>query len=135
MNELYAYCGFRCDLCPAFINNQTGPEDRQKTSEGWQKYLGFHMPAEKIVCAGCPNEGCPLDAGCKVRPCAIAKGFATCAECNQFDSCAELAAKVKAIGPAKERHGSTMPEEDYRLYIAPYESSLHLQLLRRAPKP
>ncbi len=134
MKELHAYCGYRCDLCPAFINNQTGPQDRQKISEGWQKYYGFHMPAEQIACAGCPYDGCHLDSGCKVRPCAVAKGFTTCAECPQSESCEMLAARVKAIAPIKERHGSGMPEEDYRLFIAPYESSIYLERLRQGRK-
>jgi hypothetical protein len=96
MNEIHGYCGYRCDMCPAFVRNQKGPEDRQKVSDGWQKYLGFRMEPEKIVCAGCPFEGCHLDSDCQVRPCAIAKGFATCAECAELDSCEKLRGKAEA---------------------------------------
>jgi len=131
MNEIHGYCGYRCDLCPAFVSNQKGIEDRQRISDGWQKYLGFRMEPEQIVCAGCCFEGCHLDGDCKVRLCAIAKSCMTCAECVEFDSCGQLRKKTEAITPFKERHGSSMPAEDYRLYIAPYESGIYLAQLRR----
>ncbi len=131
MTAIYGYCGYRCDLCPAFVRNQKGPEDRQKVSRGWDKYLGFHMEPESILCDGCPFDGCHLDGGCKVRPCAVEKGYATCVECADADSCEKLKGRMDAIAPYKNRHGNSMSEEDYRLFIAPYESDQHLAQLRQ----
>ncbi len=133
MNEIHGYCGYRCDLCPAFVRNQKGPEDRQRVSDGWQKYLGFRMEPETIVCAGCRFDGCHLDTDCQVRPCAMAKGYATCAECAEIDDCEKLKKRADAIGPYKERHAGSMSEEDFRLFIAPYEGRTYLVKLR--PKP
>ena len=130
MNAILGYCGFRCDLCPAFETNLKGPEDRQRVSNGWQKYLGFRIEPEKISCAGCRFDGCHLDANCKVRPCARAKSLETCAECAGFDACEFLKTKADAIAPFKERHGGSMPTEDYQLFIAPYEARIHLARLR-----
>lgn len=129
MDETYAYCGYKCEICPAFVKNQSGPEARQKISEGWQKYYGGHIEPEKIVCAGCPYEGPHIDTGCKVRPCAVSRGLATCADCVENNSCAILEKKLAAIEPIKQRHAGTMPDEDYRLFIAPYESRLFLAQL------
>ena len=87
-------------------------------------------PAE-IACAECCFEGHHLDDECKVRPCAEARGHATCAECPECDSCDLLKKKVCAILPRKQQHGDSMPAEDYLLFIAPYESNVYLEQLRQ----
>lgn len=135
MNEIYSRCGYRCDLCPAFERNQTGPQDRERVSAGWEKYYnGFHMDPGEIVCAGCPFEGHHIDGGCTVRPCANARGCVTCADCSEYGSCDMLNKKLGAIQPIKDRHGNAMPPEDYRLFIAPYEAKVHLEQLRKKPR-
>jgi len=132
MSEIYSRCGYRCDLCPAFERNQTGPQDRERVSAGWEKYYnGFHMDPAQIVCAGCPFEGRHIDGGCPVRPCANARGCVTCADCSEYGSCDMLNKRLGAIQPIKDRHGNAMPAEDYRLFIAPYEAKEHLEQLRK----
>ncbi len=130
MKKIHGYCGYRCDLCPAFVRNQKGPEDRKRVSDGWKKYLGFRMEPEALACAGCRFEGCHLDGNCQVRPCATARGFETCADCSEIDSCKKVKKKLDAIAPYKKRHEGSMSAEDYRLFIAPYESRNYLALLR-----
>ncbi|MEW6364939.1 MAG: DUF3795 domain-containing protein [Acidobacteriota bacterium] len=131
MSEIHGRCGYRCDLCPAFERNQRGPEDRERISAGWKKYYDFEMPTAEIVCAGCRFEGHHLDDECKVRPCAETRGYSTCAECQEGDSCDLLKKKACAISKHKEQHGASMPPEDYQLFIAPYESRIYLEKLRR----
>ena len=48
VNPLIARCGYRCDLCPAYWENIHGPEDQQRTSDGWFKYFGFRIPPDEI---------------------------------------------------------------------------------------
>jgi hypothetical protein len=80
-------CGYRCDLCPAYRQNIHGPEDQQRTSDGWFKYYGFRIPPEQIRCDGCLDgrpEARRIDTTCPIGPCAISRGLTTCAACPDW---------------------------------------------------
>ena len=66
---------------------------------------------------------------CKVRPCAIEKGVSTCAGCEEF-ACETIQKQMDAIKPIAEKHRDSMPVDDIRRYIAPYESEGRLRNLR-----
>lgn len=121
MKEILGYCGYRCDLCPAHKGNIRGPDDQKRTAEAWLKYYDLKIEPEEIYCDGCLEEGGQHPQNCNVRPCARKKGYVTCSECSDF-ICKKLAKKMKAIEPIKKKHSKTMPKEDYRRYIEPYES-------------
>jgi len=54
--KIVAYCGLVCSDCGAYKKNK---------------------------CKGCHSEK-PMNIGCKVKPCAIERGYSTCAECSDF---------------------------------------------------
>src|SRR5512133_2030011 len=95
MNKLIACCGINCETCDAYIATvRDDNELRKQTAEKWQK--AFNAPAiapETINCMGCRSEG-PLFAHCtqcEIRKCIHAKGFDTCADCDEMESCKILA--------------------------------------------
>ena len=123
MNPIIARCGYRCDLCPAYSENMHGPEDQQRTSDGWFQYYGFRIPPEQICCDGCRDErpeARRIDAACPIRPCAIARGVNTCAECPDC-GCERYASRTVTREWVEQRVGAPIPPEDYRLFVLPYE--------------
>jgi hypothetical protein len=130
MTVLLSYCGYRCDLCPSYTGNLGSDADRVRVSEDYLKYYGLEMAPEDIECGGCLGDRDVANAKCPVRPCAIARNVETCAECGDF-VCENLRQVMDGIKPIVEKHGESMPPEDYDRYIRPFESEERLEDLRR----
>jgi Golgi nucleoside diphosphatase len=73
-----AFCGYRCDLCPAYVKNVDKLSNRTVIKNGWKFFFGFDVPEERIMCVGCNDEGNHLDADCPVRPCALRADVQNC---------------------------------------------------------
>lgn len=131
MTVLLGYCGYRCDQCPAYKDNLRTHADRVRVSEDYHKYYGYEIEPENVACDGClhaceaPNPNCP------VRPCALDRGYQTCAQCGDF-GCAKLQQTMNAIKPIAAKHAQSMPAEDYDRYIRPYVTEERLEELRRS---
>ncbi|MFC1800373.1 DUF3795 domain-containing protein, partial [Candidatus Eisenbacteria bacterium] len=126
-----SYCGYRCDQCPGYHGNIESDEDRKRVQADWIKYYDHKEELEEVDCKGCkasPGDGNP---NCKVRPCAIEKGVATCAACGEF-ACETIQKQIDAIKPIAAKHRDSMPTDDYERYIAPYESEARLRNLRQS---
>jgi len=128
MQEILGACGFRCDLCPGYAGNLRSDTDRQRTSDGWFHHFGFRIPPEEIHCHGCGSGDC-LDRECPVRPCAEAKGLATCASCDAFP-CADLNTRMCFLDSRREEIARLEPGE-YEAFYRPYEAKDRLARLRR----
>jgi hypothetical protein len=89
--KLIACCGLNCEVCDAYIATVNNDDElRKKTAEAWQKM--FNVPAipyESINCTGCREKGAKIShcSECQVRNCVISKGFETCADCDELDTC------------------------------------------------
>ena len=61
MTELFSKCGATCSRCPAYRENVSRYEDRQRCSDGWHKYLGARLHPDRCYCDGCqtPDEEQP----------------------------------------------------------------------------
>lgn len=131
MGAIVTRCGYRCDLCLAYKPNvEAHPENRQRLSDGWHKYFGFRIPPEELCCEGCLAESPRLiDPRCPVRPCVMARGLETCAGCESY-VCEKLRTRIVLYTELQERLGEEIPEEEYRLFIRPYESRPRLEALR-----
>ena len=105
MQVVISRCGFRCDLCPAYRENNHTPQDRQKVAEGWWKYYRVEMDPADIFCDGCLAEDAArpklITPDCAIRPCAIGKGLPNCAHCAEYDSCAKLAGFIEWVPQVK----------------------------------
>ena len=131
MVAILSRCGFRCDLCLAYLPNvEAHPENRQVLSDGWHKYFGFRIPAEQILCDGCWTEdGRLLDQACPVRPCVASKSLDSCAGCGEYP-CARLLERLVDGEELAARAGGTIPPEDRERFIRPYENKRRLERLR-----
>jgi len=118
MVKMLGYCGFLCDICPAYEKNIKSEDDKIEVSDKWFLYFGFEIPPEKVSCVGCRNKGNHPDEGCPVRPCAIKKSVRSCAYCDNF-GCGNLKTRIDFV-ENYAKNIEKIPEEDYKLYIEPY---------------
>jgi len=125
-------CGYRCDLCLAYRPNvEANPSNQQVLSDDWHTYFGFRIPPEQIICNGCLAENPHLiDQSCPVRPCAIERGVANCAQCDSYDGCDKLAGRLVVYDEIASRVGVPIPDDDHARFIAPYENKARLEALR-----
>jgi hypothetical protein len=142
MKDLYGKCGCNCGRCLAFVANARTPRDRIKCSNGWKEYLNASLNPKHCICNGCQTEdpwktGYLIpDRGCNIRPCAIALGVRTCAECSEYP-CEDLKARIPGRGfrdGVAKRLGRPVPQDDYLTFLEPYEGLKHLDALRLSLK-
>ena len=106
MNNLIATCGINCAECEARIATQNNDDELRKTvAEKWRvEYGNQDITAEMIHCTGCNVEGAKIGhcAECEMRTCAHGKGFITCVECEQFETCETITGFHAFVPKAKE---------------------------------
>ena len=103
---LVGACGLYCGECEVYVAFSEGDlEKQQEIAESISRQFGADVGPEQIVCGGCRGpEEISFCAGCKIRPCAAARGFTTCAECDESDGCETLGAFLGTdIGKAARR--------------------------------
>lgn len=94
MESIIAYCGLPCGDCPAYRATQAGDGDMlHRVLVQWREAFDApHLTVADILCDGCqPDDGrlCGYCRYCKIRPCAMKRGIANCAYCDQY-ACEEL---------------------------------------------
>lgn len=86
MEEMIAYCGLNCSICPTFIATQNDDDQaREETAAFYAKEYGFNLTAKDINCDGCHADSGRLIAYCQtcdIRKCGQEKQLDTCAACN-----------------------------------------------------
>jgi hypothetical protein len=110
MEKLIACCGLNCEACDARIATlKDSDELRKATAEAWAKMFNApEIPFESINCTGCRMEGVKFShcETCQIRNCAEAKGFETCGDCSEMETCEIVAfvhkAEPKAIANLKQ---------------------------------
>ena len=121
MEEILAPCGYRCDLCPVYYKTIANI-NKQKLSDGYLKYFSSQISSDKIKsCKGCIDEG---EKDCLVRSCVFNKRIDNCAQCPDF-GCDKLKTKMNVVED-NIKDISSLSEEDYNLFVRPYESKKRL---------
>lgn len=80
-------CGIDCSICNAFIATQTNDVAlKQKMADDFKQKFNVEKPLEELECDGCTEDGRHIGfcAVCNIRNCAFGKGYATCAECQEY---------------------------------------------------
>ncbi len=104
MEKLIACCGINCAVCDA--RKATIADDdqlRKITAEKWSKE--FNVPGitwGTINCTGCREEGIKFShcGMCEIRKCVQAKGYNTCGDCSELETCSIVAGVLKAVPDA-----------------------------------
>jgi hypothetical protein len=109
---------------------EKNPANQQVLSDGWFKYFGFRIPAEKIVCDGCMTQNPNLiDQECPVRPCVNARGLTDCGKCKNYD-CEKLQERWVVYEEIAKKAGEPIPPDDRKRFIEPYENKERITKLR-----
>ena len=100
--------------------------DKEMLSKGYFKYFNYRVSPEEIKsCKGCFAEG---DKECSVRPCAFEKKIENCVQCPDF-GCDRLQSKMNVI-EENIKDVSSLSEEDYNLFVRPYDGKKRLMKIR-----
>ena len=95
MKSFIAYCGLDCETCEArlaTINNDN--ELRKKIAEEWSELNHVEITPEMINCLGCRIDGVKTpycDFLCPIRQCGLKKGYQTCGDCSELETCEKVA--------------------------------------------
>lgn len=92
MKELIACCGLDCESCDARIATVRNDDQlREETAKKWSILNNTsEITAETINCMGCRADGVKFafcSDYCAIRKCVNEKGFNTCGDCKEMDSC------------------------------------------------
>jgi len=104
MEKLIACCGLNCEACDARIATINDSDElRKATAENWKKmHNAPDIPIEAINCTGCRMEGVKFShcMDCEIRKCVMAKGYETCGDCAEMDTCQIVAMVHKHVPDA-----------------------------------
>ena len=129
MDKILSCCGYRCDLCPAYRENVSGLEHQRRIAEGWRHVYGVSAKPADVYCDGCLDmrtKAKRIETDCKVRACVLEKGLSHCGRCADCP-CAETNDKPQSRADVERRMDRALSEEEYRLFVQPYEADRHLQ--------
>lgn len=126
-----SFCGYRCDLCPAYVKNVDTLAKRTTVRKAWNTFFGFDVPEERLLCVGCSKKGSHLDTECPVRPCALSKHVQNCSYCDLFESCVTLRSRADILDETKKKYSGQISKEEYELFFRPYEGRKELRDQRK----
>ena len=94
MKNGIAFCGLDCEHCDARIATVNHDEKlREKVAKLWSEWNHTEILPEYVVCEGCKGDGVKCyfcGELCQIRKCAISKGFDSCGQCAEMESCKTL---------------------------------------------
>jgi len=106
MEKLIACCGIDCATCDARIATVTNDDAlREKTAKTWAvQFSAPDINAETINCLGCREEGVKFShcEVCEIRICVREKGYQTCGDCNEMETCSIVGAIHQYMPELKE---------------------------------
>ena len=145
MSDIYSKCGMNCGHCPWSKHTQETMtnEEYESFRDKCLKVLGYRPTQYFQNCLGCqtPDEKIPKGSpiplrNCPIRICATKTGVKNCAYCSRFPC-----KSVKALGTEwtrekfEAKHKAPIPEEDYLVFIEPFEGLKHLKAIRTSLQP
>ena len=105
MKKMIGYCGLDCEHCDAYIATKNNDQAlREKTAKYWSEMNHVTILPEHINCEGCRVDGAKTyycSNICEIRKCAVAKGFETCRDCGEVDSCKKVAMIIDNVEEAR----------------------------------
>lgn len=94
MKQLIAFCGLDCEKCDARIATMNNDDAlREKTAKAWSEMNKVEITTEMINCMGCRADGVKFaycQNMCPIRQCALAKGYETCGDCSEMETCQKV---------------------------------------------
>ena len=142
MAKLVSKCGIDCYSCPWGPHprkSMTAPEFEQYRNNA-KELLGY-MPI-KTPCVTCQTPDDKIPKGtklpnrkCLIRQCVDRTGVTNCAYCVRFP-CDTLKATAGVWNrkTIEEKHGSPISEQDYHVFVEPFEGITRLEAIHASLK-
>ena len=117
MQRIVAPCGLICSECEAYRATQANDADAiAAVAVEWSQRYGTAFSPDDIWCDACTSASertARHTRECPVRPCALRRGVATCAECSDY-RCEQLTRVHRLVPQAQEtldaiRRGESAP--------------------------
>ncbi|MBR4254501.1 MAG: DUF3795 domain-containing protein [Lentisphaeria bacterium] len=90
-DNMIACCGLNCEKCDAYLATIHDDQAlREKTAKEWSELNHVTILPEQINCEGCRVDGVKTvycESLCGIRQCALKKGFETCGDCPEMETC------------------------------------------------
>ena len=110
-NKMIAYCGLDCARCDAYLATVNDDDAlREKTAKLWSELNGIEILPCQINCEGCRMNGAKTvfcDSLCGIRQCAMKKGYETCGDCPDMETCGTLSTvtsnNAEALGRLRKK--------------------------------
>jgi len=147
LKDSVAKCGANCSICPwsrTVRETMKTNEEYRQFREKCKEVLGF-SPTDNAYtnCVGCqtPDKERPKEAkiprlSCLIRQCVDKMGIKNCAYCSRFPC-----GQIKEVGTLwsrekiEKKHGKPISEEEFQMFVEPFEGLKHLQVIRASLKP
>jgi hypothetical protein len=104
MEKIISCCGLNCATCDARIATINNDDQlRNTTAEKWKvAYKTADLSSEMINCTGCREEGAKFSHCdvCEIRNCVKAKGYDTCGDCKDMETCSIVSGVHKYVPDA-----------------------------------
>ena len=104
MKKMIAYCGLDCETCDAYIATKNNDDElRVKTAKLWSEMNNVEITPEMINCEGCRVDGIKTpycESLCQIRKCGMSRGYETCGECAELESCEKVGMVIKHLPEA-----------------------------------
>ena len=89
MEKMIGYCGLVCTECEAYLATQANdwPALEHMAAKAREEYGAPQATAESVLCDGClatSGRQCGYCHECQVRACAMERGLANCAHCQDY---------------------------------------------------
>jgi len=104
MEKIISCCGLNCASCDARIATiKNDDELRKATAEKWRtQFNTSEITTVMINCTGCRENGVKFNHCdvCEIRKCVKVKGYSTCGDCNEMETCVIVSGVHKYVPEA-----------------------------------
>ena len=133
MNKMIACCGINCKTCEARIATMKNDDKmRVEVAKKWcEMNHTDQITPESINCTGCRVEGVKFyfcSHMCEVHKCVAAKGYETCGECPDKNSCKKVGAIWENCAEAKENLEAMCYREEAIECVKDHVLQIHKQI-------
>ena len=133
MVNIISVCGFNCSNCPAFKDNISTEQDKEKVDVGWKKYHRTKgWVYDQPYCLGCfANKTTePLYRTCNIRKCAIQNEVKNCGYCADY-LCNRLSYLINHMENLAKSAREIANKEDYCKFAEPYLGKVRLDKIHK----
>lgn len=127
-------CGYRCDLCKAYVKNFRKEDRRAELAGIWEKYYGLQYKPEDIYCDGCRcmnKDAKRVDNHCPVRECVLSRNINSCADCGEYP-CDRFSKRMGlSCENARKEQGEAFCDAEYEEFLLAYDNRTRLDRLKK----